>query len=125
MKTLSVAVLLASIALAPAAANAHDVWITSTEVVTPADVLVDGPVWINPGVYVSQDSAVRRDYPYVGCCLPPYENSSYMRPYPSGFGIRANAGAVVRYSRRHVVAEPPRSAQHLHYPDRERIERFR
>jgi hypothetical protein len=105
-------------------ASAHDVW------AEPADVVVlDNPVWVNPGVYVSQYSAVTRNYPYVGCCLPPYENWSYMRPYPSGFGIRAEAiaraPAPVRYSHRPTIEEVRRTIDHLHYPDGKAIERFR
>jgi hypothetical protein len=125
MKTLSAAALLAWAALEPAAVNAHDVWIAPADVVTPADVLVDRPVWVNPGVYVSQYSGVRRDYPYVGCCVPPFENWSYMRPYPSSFGIRTSTVGPAHYSPRHITAEPPRAADRLNYPDGKAIERFR
>ena len=118
MKSLPAALLLAAMALAPAAASEHDIW------VAPADVLVDSPVWVNPGVYVSQHSAVTRHYPYVGCCLPPYENWSYMRPYLPGADVRTSTIAPLRYSHRPVIAEPPRAVDRLHYPDGKAIERF-
>ena len=117
MRTVSaLAFALASLISLPA--SAHDAW-------SPPAVVIDNSVWANPGVYVSQNSAVTRDYPYVGCCLPPYENSSYMRPYPSGFGLRTSRVALPRYSQRRAIGESPPAADHLHYPDGRAIERFR
>jgi len=92
----------------------------------PVQVVVENPgVWVNPGVYVSQHSAVTRNYPYVGCCLPAYENWSYMRPYVTSLGIQSSRVALPRYSQRRAAEEPPHAADNLHYPDGRAIERFR
>ena len=90
-----------------------------------APMVVDPGVWVNPGVYVSQYSGVTRNYPYVGCCLPAYENWSYMRPYSPAFGAHTSRVALPRYSQRRAAEEPPHAADNLHYPDGRAIERFR
>ena len=69
------ALALVSASLGAMPVSAHEMW------VQPVTLVVDSPVWVNPGVYVSQFSAVRRNYPYVGCCLAPRENWSLGRPY--------------------------------------------
>ncbi len=105
-----------------APASAHEIWIN------PAPVVIDSPVWVNPGVYVSQYSAVTRNYPYVGCCLPPFENWNYARPYPSAFAVRTGRvdfAPAFASGHRRVLREPPPAIDHLHYPDGKAIERFR
>jgi hypothetical protein len=116
MRTVS-ALIIALASLPSVSASAHDLWARPV-------VVVDDAVWVNPGVYVSQYSGVMRNYPYVGCCLPAYENWSYMRPYSPAFGSHTSRIALPRYSRRSAVEEAPR-ADHLRYPDGRAIERFR
>jgi hypothetical protein len=99
----ALALALASLASVPA--SAHDRWARPV-------VVVDDAVWVNPGVYVSQYSGVTRNYPYVGCCLPAYENWSYMRPYSPAFGSHTSRIALPRYSHRSTAEEPPRAVDH-------------
>jgi len=117
MRTVS-ALILTFASLASVPASAHDLWARPV-------VVVDDSAWVNPGVYVSQYSGVTRNYPYVGCCLPAYENWSYMRPYSPAVGTRTSRVAPPRYSQRSAVEEAPRAADHLHYPDGSAIEPFR
>ncbi len=94
MRTVAVlAFALASLASPPA--SALDAWAWPV-------VVIDNSVWVNPGVYVSQFSGVTRNYPYVGCCLAPYENSSYMLRYPS-FGLATNRASLPSYSQRRAI----------------------
>jgi hypothetical protein len=120
MKLPSLFALAAATLVCTAPAHAHEIWIE------PGPAVIDSPVWVNPGVYVSQYSAVTRNYPYVGCCLPPFENWNYARPYASVIGVNS-ARVVFEPTRRHprAVEEAPRAIDHLHYPDGRAIERFR
>lgn len=89
----------------------------------PVVVEIDSAVWVNPGVYVSRYSAVTRDYPYVGCCQPAYENWSLARPYP--WMLPARIVSERRFMpHRRAISEPPHQSDHLRYPDGRTIERF-
>lgn len=121
MKLPSVSALAAATLVCAAPASAHEIWID------PAPVVIDIPVWVNPGVYVSQYSAVTRNYPYVGCCLPPIENWNYARPYPSAFAMRTRRidfvpalGSAHRRVLRELAAGRPPALS-----GRKTIERFR
>jgi len=116
MKVLRALALLSALAGA-VPASAHDVWVQP--------VVVDEAVWVNPGVYVSQYSAVRRNYPYVGCCLAPRENWSLTRPYFAAAAIAPVRAARTYVPRQHVVNEPPVAVDRLHYPGGKPVERFR
>ena len=48
MKLPSVFALAVATLVCAAPASAHEIWID------PAPVVIDSPVWVNPGVYVSQ-----------------------------------------------------------------------
>lgn len=111
------ALVTAASAAAAVPASAHDFW------AHPQVVVVRPAVWVNPGVYVSPYSAVTRDYPYVGCCQPAFENWSLRRPYPGwrATKVRLEHGFVPH---RQHIPEPPQAADRLHYPDGRSIERF-
>ena len=116
MKALRALGLLSGLATA-VPASAHDIW--------RQPVVVDAAVWVNPGVYVSQYSGVRRNYPYVGCCLSARENWSLSRPYFAAAGMPPVSVARTYVPRQHVVAEPPAAVDRLHYPGGRPAERFR